>query len=292
MHASNSYPFQHLQDALNGQDCLIASSVFDAMSARIAQSIGSHIGIMGGSVASQAILGAPDLVLMTASELVEQSRRICRTNCVDLIVDADHGYGNALNVMRTVEDLQAAGVAGVCLEDTALPQAYSQTQPQVLLSLDEGRQKISAALQARGRGPMMIFGRTNAVSSHGIEEALKRLLAYEDLNVDALFVPYLTQRSDLEYIARRVHLPIITAGCHADLYEPKFLKDCGVKIWMWGHQPLLAAYSTLRHAMQAAHEGTPPSKILLDVEKDLFTLLTDADTYGNLADRFLKPNQQ
>ena len=166
-----------IAEALAGDSCLLASSVFDPISARFAKDMGCTIGLLGGSIVAQVVLGAPDIVLLTADELVQQTRRICRTGCVDLIVDADHGYGNALNVRRTVQELQAAGAGAVCLEDSLLPRAFGSDDKQQLVSIEEGCKKLMAALDARSSGPMRILARTNAIASHGVDEVIKRISA-------------------------------------------------------------------------------------------------------------------
>lgn len=116
---------------LAGKRCVYAGSVFDPLSARIADEVGFEVGVLGGSVASFAVLGAPDLMLLTLTELAEQVRRICRASELPVIVDADHGFGNALNVMRTVEELASVGAAGLSIEDTLLPRAFGSS-PSVL----------------------------------------------------------------------------------------------------------------------------------------------------------------
>ncbi|MEP7067938.1 MAG: isocitrate lyase/PEP mutase family protein [Usitatibacter sp.] len=139
-----------------------ASSLFDPMSARIADQLGIEVGLMGGSVASLAVLGAPDLIVLTLTELAEQARRACRAGKLCVLVDADHGYGNALNVMRAVEELDAAGAAGITIEDTLLPRAFGSSGAPQPLSLEEGVRKMRAAVRARGTFDMAIFGRTTA----------------------------------------------------------------------------------------------------------------------------------
>ncbi len=109
---------------LEGKACIHPASVFDPVSARIAEDLGFELGMFAGSIASLAVLGAPDQTLITLSEFAEQTHRICRAGGLPLLVDADHGYGNALNVMRTVEELETAGIAALTIEDTALPQAF------------------------------------------------------------------------------------------------------------------------------------------------------------------------
>src|SRR5574342_703599 len=117
-----------LRDLLGSGSCVYPASVFDPISARSAESRGFEIGMLAGSIASAVVLGAPDLVVLTLSELAEQVRRIARASTLSLIVDADHGYGNALNVMRTVEELEHAGVSALSIEDTALPARFGQRE--------------------------------------------------------------------------------------------------------------------------------------------------------------------
>ncbi|WP_159078757.1 isocitrate lyase/PEP mutase family protein [Orrella marina] len=277
-----------LRQILSADECLVAASVFDAASARLARHIGAEVGVLGGSAAAQVVLGVPDIVLLTASDLVEQSRRICRTGCVHLIVDADHGYGNALNVMRTISDLQAAGVAATCLEDSRLPKEHGSGPQQALVSMEEGCQKMRAALHARGDGPMLILGRTNAIDSTGIDDAIARLQAYESVGVDALFVPYLKQRDDLERIASAVRSTLVVAGAHASLFDPAWLAQMGVRVWMWGHQPLAVATAELLRAMQSAQNGMPASELLNEDARRASKLATASQAYEGLTDQFLR----
>src|SRR6201993_5251962 len=140
---------EKLRSILSGQRCIRPGSVYDATSIRIAEDLGFEVGMFGGSVASLAVLGDPDIALITLPELAEQMRRMSRAARLPVLVDADHGYGNALNVRRTVQELEAAGAAGLTIEDTLLPQAFGETATQ-LISMEEGVGKIKAALDARG----------------------------------------------------------------------------------------------------------------------------------------------
>src|SRR5579859_7471543 len=139
---------EKLRAILSGPACVRPGSVYDAISIRIAWDLGFEIGMFGGSVASLAVLGDPDIALITLSELAEQMRRMSRASSLPVVVDADHGYGNALNVRRTIEELETAGAAGLTIEDTLLPQAFGQG-PTQLISLQEGVGKMKAALDAR-----------------------------------------------------------------------------------------------------------------------------------------------
>src|SRR6185312_12918929 len=174
-----------LRSILSGPRCIRPGSVYDAISIRIAEDLGFEVGMFGGSVASLAVLGDPDIALITLTELAEQMRRMSRAAALPVLVDADHGYGNALNVRRTVQELEAAGAAGLTIEDTLLPQAFGQTRVQ-LIPLDEGVGKMKAAVDGRGDPALVIMARTGAASVSGIEDAMARAKAYEATGVDAL----------------------------------------------------------------------------------------------------------
>ncbi len=276
-----------LREILAGTDCVFAGSVFDPISARIAQSLGHEIGVMGGSVASYAVLGAPDIILLTLTELVEQSRRVCRAARLNLIVDADHGYGNALNVMRTVEELGAAGVAGLGIEDTLLPRAYGSGETAQLVSIAEGVGKMKAAVAARGAGGPVILGRTNAVSITGVPDAIERLKAYQDTGVDALFVTGLKRREDLETIARAVRLPIMIGGAGPALGDAAFLAAHGVRVFLWGHQPMTAAVRALYDAMKVLRDGGTPADLTGLASPQLMATVTRSAEYEAMTRRYL-----
>jgi carboxyvinyl-carboxyphosphonate phosphorylmutase len=178
---------QKFRAILKGPRCVHPGSVFDPISARIAEQLGFEIGMFAGSIASFTVLGAPDLIVLTLTEFAEQAYRINRAGGLPLLVDADHGYGNALNVMRTVEELETAGVAALSIEDTALPAAFGPGGDVRLISIPEGVGKMRAALKARQDPELVIVGRTAAVSINGVEDAISRGRAYEAAGVDALF---------------------------------------------------------------------------------------------------------
>src|SRR5712672_3798528 len=193
--------FQNRRDALRliltGSRCIRPGSVYDAISIRIAEDLGFEVGMFGGSVASLAVLGDPDATLITLTELAEQMRRMSRAAALPVLVDADHGYGNALNVRRTVQELEIAGAAGLTIEDTLLPQAFGQTGTQ-LISLDEGVGKMKAAVDARGDPSLVIMGRSGSVSITGLDDAIMRAKAYEATGVDALFFTGIKSGKELE----------------------------------------------------------------------------------------------
>src|SRR6476469_1457730 len=154
--------------------CIHPASVYDPISARIAEDLGFEAGMLAGSVASLAVLGAPDIVLLTLTEFAAQAYRVNRAGNLPLLVDADHGYGNALNVARTVEELEAAGVAALSIEDTTLPKSFrSPGGTPAMISIEEGVGKMRAAVAARGDSNIVIAGRSSAIRLAGIEDAIK-----------------------------------------------------------------------------------------------------------------------
>src|SRR6476659_1425383 len=159
--------FQKRRDALRlilaGSRCIRPGSVYDAISIRVAEDLGFELGMFGGSVASLAVLGDPDVTLITLTELTEQMRRMSRAASLPVLVDADHGYGNALNVRRTVQELEIAGAAGLTIEDTLLPAAYGQAKTQ-LISIEEGVGKMKAAVEAREDARLVVMARTGAAT--------------------------------------------------------------------------------------------------------------------------------
>ena len=138
-----------------------------------------------------------------------------------MLVDADHGYGNALNVRRTVQELEAAGAAGLTIEDTLLPQAFGETKTQ-LISLEEGVGKMKAALDGRGDPSLVIVARTGAASVTSLDDAIARAKAYEATGVDALFFTGIKSRAELEAIAAATKLPIVLGGA------PEEMTDAGL----------------------------------------------------------------
>src|SRR4029079_15079378 len=163
---------KRLRRIFAGNECLSPASVFDALSARVAESVGYEIGMLAGSTASNSTLGAPDLIVLTMTEFADQIRRITRASDLPLLVDADHGYGNALNVMRTVEECEHSGVSGMSIEDTTLPTRFGNTGGEELISIPEGVGKRKAALKARQDPSTVIAGRTSALKVEGLEGTL------------------------------------------------------------------------------------------------------------------------
>ena len=272
-----------LRAILSGSACIRPGSVYDAISIRIAEDLGFELGMFGGSVASLAVLGDPDIALITLTELAEQMRRMSRASALPVLVDADHGYGNALNVRRTIEELEAAGVAGLTIEDTLLPQAYGETKTQ-LISLEEGTGKMKAALDARRDPSLAIVGRTGAVSISALDDAILRAKAYEATGVDALFFTGIKTKTELEAISAATRLPIILGGAPDAMSDPGYLAEQRIKIALQGHAPISAATQAVYETLKALREGLPPKALTGLASAGLTAQVTrEADVNARLA---------
>jgi carboxyvinyl-carboxyphosphonate phosphorylmutase len=245
---------------LTGSACVRPGSVYDAISVRIAEDLGFELGMFGGSVASLVVLGDPDVALITLTELAEQMRRMSRAGSLPVVVDADHGYGNALNVRRTVEELETAGAAGLTIEDTLLPQAFGQAGTQ-LIPLEEGVGKMKAAVDARGDASLVIIARTGAASVTSLDDAIARAIAYEGTGVDALFFTGIKTHAELEAITASTKLPIVLGGAPEDMADPDYLANQRVKIALQGHAPIAAATNAVYETLKALREGSPPKAL-------------------------------
>ncbi|MFK4506834.1 isocitrate lyase/PEP mutase family protein [Bradyrhizobium daqingense] len=251
---------EKLRSILSGETCVHPGSVYDAISIRIAEDLGFPLGMFGGSVASLAVLGDPDVTLITLTELAEQMRRMSRASALPVLVDADHGYGNALNVRRTVQELETAGAAGLTIEDTLLPAAFGETKVQ-LITLEEGVGKIKAALDARNDPSLVVMGRTGAAAITSVEDAIRRAQAYEATGVDALFFTGIKSRAELEAITSATRLPIVLGGAPDELNALDYLTGQRVRIALQGHAPIAAATQAVYETQKALREGTAPKAL-------------------------------
>ena len=256
---SASQKRQKLRQVFTGTDCLTPASVHDALSARVAQIIGHQIGMLGGSVASAVTLSAPDLTVLTLSELAQCVRAICRTSNLALFVDADHGYGNALSVGRTIEELEHAGAAGCSIEDTLLPARFGATQEE-LISCDEMLAKLHAAVRAKQDPAFVIAGRSIALKHEGLEATLTRLKAYAATGVDAIFVLGLTSIDQLHAIQSNIDLPLML-GTIPTFANRNALASMGVRIALQGHLPYAAAIETYRKIYAHLLTGGAPEEL-------------------------------
>lgn len=276
------------RELLAGDKCLHPGSMFDPMSARMAEHVGYEFGMFAGSTASMTILGAPDHIVITLTEFAEQCQRINRACNIPLMVDADHGYGNALNVMRTVEEHEIAGVSGMSIEDTELPQPYGLNGKQRMLSLEEGVGKMKAAVAARANADgIAIAARTSAVGISNVGDAIKRVRAYQQTGVDAIFLVGVTTRDELDAIAPEIKLPLILGGTPAELKDVDYLASRGARIALQGHNPIRAAVQAIYATMRAMRDGTDPKDLEGMPSADLLRIAMAEDFYDDVMKKYI-----
>ena len=252
---------KRLRAVFAGTKCIWPASVYDALSARVAESVGYKIGMLAGSVASNTTLAAPDLIVLTLTEFADQVRRIMRASDLSLIVDADHGYGNALNVMRTVEELEYAGVSAMSIEDTALPTRFGQAEgTDELITLDEMVGKLRAAVAARRDPATVLLGRTAALKVEGTEAAVERAKAFAATGVDAIFVVGVESADQVRAVHEAAKLPVMVGSAPASIKREEFAA-AGARVLLQGHQPLPAAVKALREVYTHLYSGGAPADL-------------------------------
>lgn len=249
-----------LRRVLQGEACVHPAAVFDPLSARLADEAGYALGVIPGSVAAAVVLGVPDLVLLTLTEFAEQVRRTARYSRLSIIADADHGYGNALNATRAVEELEAAGAAALTLEDTLLPASYGKTKEE-MVSTQEMVGKLKAALRARSDPSLVIIGRTNALRSSNVADAVDRLQAYAQAGVDAVMLVGAKNEADVAAVGKAVSVPIVLGVTQfgGALSDTRALAGHGVRIAFQGQLPFLAALRAMQETIQHLASGGSPA---------------------------------
>lgn len=255
---------ERFREILSRDEITRPASIYDAVSARMAEDAGFELGILAGSVATHAVLGAPDICLITLPEIAEQARRISRASGLPFWIDADHGYGNALSVMRTIEDLEAAGASAASIEDTHLPRVYRGSGHEVI-SIDEFSGKLRAAVAARQDPAFVVIGRTSAFPHEPLDEALRRVEVCAEVGVDCVHIPGRVTPEQLRAVASVTSLPLI-ASCG----DEALARECGVRIGEWDHVPFAIVIQSLREAYDHMYAGKP----LADLRKRASPALT------------------
>ncbi len=244
---------------LAGPRIMSPATVFDALSARVAESVGYELGILSGSVCAATMIAAPDMALQTLTEFADQVRRITRASNLSVFVDADQGYGNALNVMRTVEELEHAGLAGLAIEDLVMPARFGTNGADELVPVEEMAGKLRAALSARRDPLLLIAARTAALKVENVESIVARARAYAATGVDAVFIVGLKKLEELDAIRAAVKLPII-AGSAPGL-KREDLAARGVRFCLQGHSAVSGTVKALRDIYSHLYNGGAPADL-------------------------------
>lgn len=255
-----------LRQLLAEPGLLLMPCCFDALSARLVEAAGFRLSFMSGFAVSAARLGSPDTGLISYAEMASQGRDICASVAIPVIGDGDTGYGNAVNVKRTVRGYAQAGFAGVMIEDQLAPKRCGHTQGKQVVPRAEALARVRAAVDAREEGAdVLIVARTDARHTDGFEEALFRAQAFADLGADIVFLEAPTDRTEMRRFCAAVKRPTLAnmlEGGHTPLLPPAQLEELGYKIAAYPLTLLNAAIVAMRRALAELGKGEPASGLL------------------------------
>jgi 2,3-dimethylmalate lyase len=266
-----------LRELLDSGQTIVAPGAFDPLAARLVEAAGFAAVYMTGFGTSAALLGRPDVGLLTMTEMADNAGRIAACVDIPVIADADTGYGNPLNVIRTVGVYEAAGVAGLHIEDQVAPKKCGHMEGKQVIGAEEMAQKVRAAVDARTDPDFVIIARTDARAVEGLDSALDRARRYRDAGADALFIEALVSEAEIEAAVRAFpDVPLLFNWAEGGKTPPvglDRLTELGYRIVIFPIATLLAATAAMRRVLaEIAAAGTPAA------------VLGDLPTFGEFTD--------
>lgn len=286
---------KQLRDLLHEADPLVAPGVYDALSARLVEKAGFKAALISGAAVSASVLGAPDLGLLTMSEVLDQTRNIVRSVSIPVIADCDTGYGNAINVRRTVQEFEAAGVACLFIEDQVTPKRCGHFERKQVITRSEMVRKIEAACEARSDPELLIMARTDAIIVVGLDEAISRGREYAAAGADILFFDSPRSLEDLTEIPRQladVDVPLMVnmaEGSKTPLVSAAELGRMGYSLIGFSGSLQKAGIKAMQDLLEVLRDGGsvagyyPERMVSLDERSKLLGL----DDYYALEQRYL-----
>ena len=284
-----SLALERFRTVLSRPDCTLAANIFDPLSARIAHMLDYEVCFLSGSVHKVANLAMPDIVLVNMSDLVDVCRRITRIAEVSLMHDGEDGFGNAVNVVRSVKELEAAGVAAIEIEDAIPPTKFNQ-QDLGLFSQAEQVGKLKAAVAARSDPMTVIVARTTALAQFPLDEALERIKAYSQTGVEAIRLAGLKTREQLEAVHKATPLPLTVLSPPDNMMDDMdFLAANGVSIVMAGNpafgMAIRAIYDSFKHLKDG---GSVADLAPREASAELIRQVNRTDEFMQLQERYLR----
>ncbi len=288
-------PRARLRELLSAGAPLVAPGAYDALSARLVEQAGFDAVYMTGFGTAASLLGRPDVGLVTGTEMVDNARRIVAAVDLPVVADADTGYGNAVNVVRTVQLYEQAGVAGIQLEDQVMPKKCGHMNGKALIGTDEMVGKLRAAVEARSDPDLVVIARTDAVAVEGLDAAIERGRAFAAAGADVLFVEAPTSEEDIARVARELSgvAPLLFNWAEGGRTPPLPLEriaELGFSMVIYPIGTLLAATAGMRSVLETLKkEGTPVSALSGLPSFDEFTELIGLPEIERLEQRFTGP---
>ncbi|MCP5028615.1 MAG: oxaloacetate decarboxylase [Actinomycetia bacterium] len=280
-----------LRSLLNGGGPIVAPGVYDALGARLVEQAGFDVVYMTGFGTSASLLGRPDIGLLGLGEMVDNVRRIVAATDLPVIADADTGYGNSLNVIRTVQEYEQAGVAGLHIEDQVMPKRCGHMEGKEVVPVDEFVGKIDAAVSARTNPDLVVMARTDARAPHGLDDAIDRARRCREAGADVLFVEALRGEDELRLVADELAgTPLLFNWVDGGKTPPLALDqitELGFQIVIYPVTTVLAATAAMRRALASIRDQGTPAEVMADHPSfDEFTELIGLGETTELEQRF------
>jgi carboxyvinyl-carboxyphosphonate phosphorylmutase len=288
-------PRARLRELLARPEPVVAPGAYDALSARLVEQAGFDVVYMTGFGSTASLIGRPDVGLLTGTEMIDNARRIVAAVDVPVIADADTGYGNAVNVVRTVQGYEQAGVAGIHLEDQVMPKKCGHMSGKAVIGADEMAGKIRAAVAARRDPDFLLIARTDAAAVEGLDAAVARARAYADAGADVLFVEAPTSEDDIARVAAELHgvAPLVFNWAEGGRTPPLPLArvaELGYSLVLFPIGTLLAATAGIRGLLATLRTDGNPAAALPGLPTfDGFTDLIGLPEIRELERRFGSP---
>jgi 2,3-dimethylmalate lyase len=255
-----------LRDLLGQDDLVLAPGCYDALGARLVEEAGFDAVYMTGFGSAASRLGRPDVGLLSLPEMVDNAHRIAQAVDIPLIADADTGYGNPVNVIRTIHEYEAAGAAAIHIEDQVMPKKCGHMDGKQVIPAGEMAAKVRAAVAARSSDDFLVIARTDARAVEGLEAALERARRYRDAGADALFVEAPQSEQEIEAVAQAFpDVPLLfnwAEGGKTPAVSRELLRELGFRIVIFPIGTLLAATAAMRALLaQIKADGTPAAAL-------------------------------
>ena len=244
-----------LKNLIDQKDIIVMPGCYDALSAKLIEREELNAGFMSGFAVSSTKLGMPDTGLISFSEMAEQVRNICNVTSIPIIFDGDTGYGNAVNVYRTVRGFADAGAAAIMIEDQKWPKKCGHTKGKDVVEIDEANSRIKAAVDASKMNDkdILVMARTDAIATRGLDDAIKRMQKFSELGADILFIEAIKSKEDMKRVIKEVpghHMINLIEDGETPLLEMNELEDIGFKIAVFPLTLMSASVKTMQESLK------------------------------------------
>ena len=254
--SQNSKPkADKLKNLLDQKGIIVMPGCYDALSAKLIEREELNVGFMSGFAVSSTRLGMPDTGLISFSEMAEQVRNICNVTSIPIIFDGDTGYGNVVNVYRTVRGFADAGAAAIMIEDQKWPKKCGHTKGKDVVEIDEANSRIKAAVDASKMNDkdILVMARTDAIATRGLDDAIKRMQKFSELGADILFIEAIKSKEDMKRVIKEVpghHMINLIEDGETPLLEMNELEDIGFKIAVFPLTLMSASVKVMQESLK------------------------------------------